>query len=373
MDSAAAPAGRLELALGPGRVRELALDSAAATIHAADSVITLDTARAYSDGWRVEGGGTLGWVAPKRGRMTLGFEARDLAAFDSLARSLTGLTPDTSLGDLPMSGRGHAEIQLEGALGALRLTGAAGIDSVRWLGYQARNLGARLSWASADSAFDASLAVDSLRIRERHFSGLSGRVAGRLEAFRWVASGSGTDVLRVGAGGRYQVRPEGRVLHADSLNVDLLRRHWGLARPLNARLTDSLIVLDTVRFETGDGSGSVTVAGALPRKGPGDLTLTALGIQLRDLYALAQEDTAGLGGSLTVDARVGGTAADPTFRGTGALTGGVFGDFPPPVIRGAFDYGQRVLRSNLTLWRTGTPVVQVDASLPLDLSLQRVA
>src|SRR5439155_8113750 len=132
MDSAAAPAGRLELALGPGRVHELALDSAAATIHAADSVITLDTARAYSDGWRVEGGGTLGWVVPKRGRMTLGFEARDLAAFDSLARSLTGLTPDTSLGDLPMSGRGHAEIQLEGALGALRLTGAAGIDSVRW-------------------------------------------------------------------------------------------------------------------------------------------------------------------------------------------------------------------------------------------------
>src|ERR1051326_5446752 len=78
------------------------------------------------------------------------------------------------------------------------------------------------------------------------------------------------------------------VLHAASPNVDLLRRHWGLVRPLDARVPDSLVVLDTVRFETGDGSGSVTVAGALPRKGSGDLTVTALGIQLRDLYALAQ-------------------------------------------------------------------------------------
>ena len=373
VDSAVAPSGRLELVLGAGRVRELAFDSASAAVHAADSVITLDTARAYSGGWRVEGGGTLGWQAPKSGRMTVDLEAEDLAAFDSLARSLTGLTPDTSQGDLPMSGRGRAELHLEGALGALRLTGAAGIDSVRWLGYRARRVGGRLAWASADSAFDASLSVDSLQIRERRFSALSGRVAGRREAFRWAASGNGSDVLRVGAGGRYQVRPEGSVLHADSLNVDLLRRHWGLVRPLDARVTDSLIVLDTVRFETGDGSGSVTLAGELPRKAPGDLTLTALGIQLRDLYALAQQDTAGLGGSLTVDARVGGTAADPTFRGTGALTGGVFGDFQAPLIRAAFDYTQRVLRSNLTLWRTGTPVVQVDGSLPLDLSLQRVA
>src|SRR6185503_5806698 len=134
----------------------------------------------------------------------------------------------------------------------------------------------------------------------------------------------------------------------------------------------SVIALDTVQFVTGDGSGSIRLAGELPRGGAGELTVTALGVELRDLYGLFQLDTAGIEGTLALDARIAGTARAPELRGSGTLTGPVFGDFKAPLIRAAFDYKNQLLRGNLTFWRTGKPVVEADLSLPLDLALQAV-
>ena len=87
---------------------------------------------------------------------------------------------------------------------------------------------------------------------------------------------------------------------------------------------------------------------------------------------MTQQDTAGTQGSLSLDARVTGTSKAPELRGTGTLTGGIFGDFKAPLIRAAFDYREQLLRSNLTFWRTGVPVVEVDATLPLDLAFGTV-
>jgi autotransporter translocation and assembly factor TamB len=373
VDSGVPPTGRLDLRLDSSRIRELVLDSAAVTLHAADGVITLDTGLVHWAGGRLDGAGTLGWTPGKNGRTALHLEARELVGFDSLVSRLTGFSPDTTAEEVPLTGRGRADLVLEGSRGALRVNGTAAIDSAQWLGYRVKNVGGRLTWASADSSFDAAITVDSLRSGELKFGGLFARVAGRRDAFRWAASGDGGDSLHVGAAGRFQERPEGRLLHADSVNVQLLGRRWTLSAPLDARIGDSLITVDTVRFETGDGSGSLEVTGSLPRRAPGDLALTGLGIRLQDLYALMQRDTANVDGRLTIDARLGGTAAEPTLRGSGALTGGVFRDFDAPLIRGAFDFRDKLLRADLTLWRTGTPVLQVDASLPLDLALKRVA
>ncbi|HEX7024252.1 MAG TPA: translocation/assembly module TamB domain-containing protein, partial [Gemmatimonadales bacterium] len=87
---------------------------------------------------------------------------------------------------------------------------------------------------------------------------------------------------------------------------------------------------------------------------------------------LLQRDTTGIQGSVAVDARLGGTSSSPTVRGASTIAGPVFGDFMAPLIRGAFDYRDRLLRANLTFWRTGEPMVVVDASLPFDLALKSV-
>jgi translocation and assembly module TamB len=372
-DSAAAPVGRLVASLGAGRIREFAFDSAAVQLHATDSLITLDTLTVGWDGGWLVGGGAIGFAPPHTGRITLHADARDLAAFDSLARGLTGFGRDPTGAESELSGRGSAGATIEGALGALRIDGTARIDSLRWLQYRVQGIQGRLQLATLDTTLDASLTIDSLSAHHLAFSQVRGLVRGHPDSLAWLAFGRGSALARLGAGG-WSTRHLGeRVFHADSVNLDLLRGEWRLAAPFSVRVRDSLIGLDSVRFITRDGSGSIEVAGDIPRTAPGNLSLTALGIELRDLYGLAQRDTTGLSGTLAVDARLGGTSTAPELRGTAALSGAVFGDFQAPLIRAAFDYRQRLLRSNLTFWRTGEPFVQVDASLPLELSLQTVA
>jgi autotransporter translocation and assembly factor TamB len=372
IDSATAPAGSLLLALGASRIREVALDSVTARVHAQDSIIALDTVQAFWQGGQLDGGGSIGWVAPKTGQMKFALDLRELSGFDSLALNLTGFTRDTAAGERPLAGRGHAELTLEGALGSLAVEARVLADSLRWLAYRSKSLSGQLSWRHAGPSVDAELAVDSLWRRQLVFSALHGRIRGRPDSLSWIASGSSKQLATLSGAGRLQKLGATTLLHADSLQLELLGRTWGLERPLNARFSDSLIALDTVQFVTSDGSGSVRLAGEVPRHGPGEIALTALGVELRDIYGLTQRDTAGISGVVALDARLAGTASAPEIRGSGTITGPVFGDFQAPLMRAAFDYREQILRGNLTFWRTGKPILEADLSVPLDLALQRV-
>lgn len=373
VDSAAAPSGRLALTLGTGRIREFPLDSAVALVRAVDSLIIVDTLRAAFAGGRVDGSGSLGWAPPKTGRMTIHAEARDLAPFDSLALALTGFRRDSTADDPIMEGTATGDVTLTGAVGALSVNATVQVNPFRWLGYKATNLRGRLAWAGADSGLAATVTADSLIVRSLVFSDVEGSARGRADSLHWTASLVGKESARVSGGGRYQTQGAVTLFHADSLNLDLVGREWRLATPLDARIRDSLISLDTVRFVTRDGSGSVEVRGNLSRGAASDLSITALGVDLREIYGLTQQDTAGIRGTVSLDARIAGSSRAPQLRGTGTLTGGVFGDFQAPLVRSVFDYRDRTLRSNLSFWRTGVPVVEVDATLPLDLAFGTVA
>jgi hypothetical protein len=371
-DSAVAPEGRLALTLGKGRIREFVLDSASARLSAADSVIVVDTLRVAFAGGRVGGSGSIGWASPKAGKLTIRADTVDLAPFDSLGLALTGFSRDSTANNPIMEGHATADLTLSGALGALQVEGTVLVNPFRWLGYKATNLRSRFAWTSGSSALTVNASADSLIVRSMVFSNVVAGGSGRTDSLQWSGSLVGKDSARVSGGGRFETRGEVRLLHADSLNLDLFGRSWRLATPLDARISDSLISLDTVRMITKDGGGSVEVRGDLSRGAPSNLSITALGVELREIYGLTQQDTTGIGGSVILDARVTGTSRAPELRGTGALTGGIFGDFKAPLIRGAFDYREQIFRSNLTFWRTGIPVVEVDATLPLDLAFTSV-
>jgi hypothetical protein len=371
-DSARAPEGTLAVNLGRSRIREITLDSASALLHARDSLITVDTVRVFWQDLTLAGGGTLGYAPPKSGQLALHLEARELAALDSLALRLTGFVPDTTAQDSPLHGVGHADVTLSGALGALRIEGTASVDTARWLAYRGKALKGHFLWTQADGRLAAELTTDTLWRRELLLTGIAAQVKGRPDSLQWYAAVAGKDLAKVRAGGSLEEIAGGTRLRADSLRLELLNRTWGLAAPLNARFSQSVISLDTVLFVTGDGSGSIRLAGELPREGPGDLSVTALGVELRDLYGAVAARYLGIEGVLAVDARLGGTALAPQLRGSATLTGPVFGDFKAPLIRAAFDYRQQQLRGNLTFWRTGKPVVEGDFTLPLDLALQQV-
>jgi hypothetical protein len=367
VDSGVPPVGRVVVALGQGRVREFTLDSGTVRVSAADSLIRLDTLRAHFATGQVLGGGVIGWASPKTGLMAFHLDAKDLTAFDSLALRLTGLTRDSLIG-VRMTGRAQADVTLDGALGALKVNATAQVDPFRWLTYGASNLQGRLFWQSGDSVLTAGVSADTLTNGTMQFTAVQLGGHGRPDSLNWIGSAESNNSIRLAGAGGYQRRADATLIRADTLSLDLLGRQWWLARPARAVIRDSLVSMDTVRFVTQDGSGSVELAGDISRGAPSDLSITALGIELRDLYALTQHDTTGIRGSVLLDARIAGTARAPEIRGTGSLTGAVFGDFQAPLVRAAFDYREQVMRSNLTFWRTGVPVVEVDATLPLDLA-----
>ena len=108
----------------------------------------------------------------------------------------------------------------------------------------------------------------------------------------------------------------------------------------------------------------------MPGSSSGSLLIRALSFDLHDAYALLQRDTAGIDGELGLEVRVGGTAESPTLRGSATVDGGRFGNFKAPFLQGVVDYANRRLETDLLLWRTGENILDVGATLPLDLALK---
>ncbi|MBA3761059.1 MAG: translocation/assembly module TamB domain-containing protein [Gemmatimonadales bacterium] len=135
-------------------------------------------------------------------------------------------------------------------------------------------------------------------------------------------------------------------------------------------ISDSAPAISPVTIRAEDGSGLIQVAGRVPGSSEGSLLVRVLGLDLHDAYGLLQRDTLGVGGELGIDVRVGGTAERPTLRGTMTLDGGKFGDFKAPFLQGVVDYADQRLETDLLLWKSGKNVLDVGATLPLDLALR---
>jgi translocation and assembly module TamB len=376
LDSLVAPVGEIDLKVGRGIVRELAIDSGRVRLRIRDSVIAVDTAMARWEGGGLFGQGTLGWAEPHRGSLSADVVALSLAPFDSLAAALLQLSRGEVAEEDLMSGRARARLDVEGSLDRWRLSVESRADSVVWLDNRLRiaALSGQLSGGRLDSlgfAFQAS--VDSLQRGKLRFAGLGGRFEGRPERFDWQVEGSGAATAKVVAGGTW-TGPIGttsadRTLGVDSLALTVLDRTWRLTGPTTIRL-DSITATAPIIASTPDGSSVIRIVGEGPESR--QVTVSAVGLSLRDLYALIQRDTAGVSGAVALDARVGGTPAAPRVRGSASLTGAVIGAVQAPVVRSVFNYENRRLQSNLTFWRTGRPVLDLDADLPVDLGLTGV-
>jgi len=372
IDSAVAPDAVIDLALRRSSVRSFILDSAWARLAIRDSLITVDTAGVVWPGGGAYLAGTFGWSEPHRGSLKGTIAALNLAPFDSLAAELAGLRRSDLIEEDLMSGRARGTFSLDGSLEAWNALAEIRLDSAAWLRNQVRLGTVKLEAAGAapDSlVFGLTISADTLAHGKLRFADLEAGLLGTPADFGWNIRGASGTAARVAARGQWRVGADSvRILQVDSLAVGLLGRQWQLQR--SAQFTvDSVMEADTVLIATDDGSGSIRMEGVLPGRSEGRVRLQASGISLRDLYALAQRDTAGIGGSLGVDLRAAGTLESPTFRGSATLTGPVVGQVKAPLVRAVFNYDSRLLQSNLSFWRTGRPILDVDARLPLDLSM----
>ncbi len=376
IDSAVAPEAQVDLALHRSSVRSFVMDSAWARLSIRDSLITVDTAGVLWPGGGAFASGSFGWSAPHQGSLKGTVAALNLAPFDSIAAELAGLRRVDLVEEDLMSGRARGSFSLEGSLDRWNALAEIRLDSAVWLRNQVRlgTLNLEASGGALDSlVLGLGMTVDTLTYGKLRFADLEAGLTGTPASFDWTIRGASGSAARVAARGEWRAGADSiRVLQVDSLALGLLGRQWRLQR--SAMFTiDSVMAADTVLIATDDGSGSIRMEGVLPGRREGRVHLQASGISLRDLYALAQRDTAGIGGSLGVDVRAAGTVDAPTFRGSATLTGPVVGQVKAPLVRAVFNYDDRMLQSNLSFWRTGRPILDVDARLPLDLSMGAVS
>ncbi len=372
VDSTGVPNGEMLLHLGASQVREVAIDSALAHITVRDGWMVVDTVEVRWPGGSGGGSGTLGWAEPDSGSVRFSIVNGDLAPVDSLLRTFIASHEDPALRS-PLQGHLNLEAELFGSLEHLAGDLRFDSDSVTWDTWRIREAGGDLRWGiGAVRTIHGAMEADSLIRGNIKLSALRGGANGPLDSLAWWGGLRGGPTAGVTAAGRWITRG-GRFLALDTVFLDLGRNTWTLREPALITLADSVTTLGTVAVTAADGSGVLELIGDFPGEQPGNLEVHVVGLDIQDLYGVLQQDTTGIGGTLALDLRIGGTARDPTMRGSASAQGPVFGEVRAPLARAVLNYENRVLQSNLTFWRTGEPILEVEAELPMDLAFQGAA
>jgi translocation and assembly module TamB len=371
IDSVSAPEGEVRLALSRSRIREWTLDSVFAVAGLHDSLIRLDTTYAVWKGARVGGSGTLGWGGEHMGRMSFELAADSLIAFDSLLLATTGQTRDIGPDSRPLGGTAQANVELSGNLDTLMAGGDLLVENLEWQSVRSPRVTGAFNWIGGTRPqLTASLGSDSVAVQNWVFSRVAAQARGWADSLEWSAgTGIGSDI-RADAGGHWWRQEGVQVAMFDSMTFALPAHRYRLDESFAVTLSDSAPLVSPLTIRAVDGSGLIQVAGRVPGSSSGSLLIRALSFDLHDAYALLQRDTAGIDGELGLEVRVGGTAESPTLRGSATVDGGRFGNFKAPFLQGVVDYANRRLETDLLLWRTGENILDVGATLPLDLALK---
>jgi hypothetical protein len=157
----------------------------------------------------------------------------------------------------------------------------------------------------------------------------------------------------------------------DSMGVAIPGGVWALESPSAIDIVDSAVIVRRLALRRVNGPGHIELDGALPTRGRGDARLHVEGLPLAGVYALAQRDTAGAGGTVVADASLSGTRRDPAYRGQFAVvpTDTAYG----MSLDGHLAYAARRLDGAAQLRVAGREVLALTAHLPLNLALVSVS
>jgi len=372
VDSAGRPDGTLDLVLGPSRIREVHLDSASMRIGVRDSVVHLDTLNVMFPKGGLTGSGTLGWRRPKTGAMTFVMGTDSLTVFDSLVTNL-GLEHDSAAAASPLRGLLQATLQMRGALDTLLVSGRFGLTDLSRGTIRTPSVVGSLTWlGGARPQLSTEFRVDSLVVDQLEFQRARANVSGWSDSLEWSGGIHVGELSDLAVDGRWVKHDSTVVWTVDHMDAQLARHRWELRGPVTLTQVGAQRTLAPVEFWATDGSATIRASGTLPNPAGGALAVEALGLELQDIYGLLQRDTSAVRGAVGANLEIGGSRADPTIRGTVTLADVVLADFRGPFAQGIVNYADKRLEANLLLWKTGEPVVEVEAQLPIDLAFQGV-
>ena len=356
-DTLTPPTGRVSVEVAPSLFAGTVVDSGAGMVHFADNRLFVDSMRLQQPGLLTQGRGSIGWNRPNRGTLVVDFDADSLSVLDSLAtwlagRTLTGgPTPDEAL-----KGSAKVRLTLEGALDSIALGVEAQVADLRWRGWHMpKGEGSILFQPGPVPRFELEANLDSLGYGTLGFGAAAAQAKGTRDSLTWFARSRVGDLGAFLAGGRYE-RPAGRSLQhvaIDSLAVLLPSGVWFLEHPTALAFGDSVLHVDSTVLSNPGGGGRVAIAGDVPPGEPIRAQVTLDSFPLAGIYALMQEDTAGVAGVVTGLVSARGSRATPVYTSTFALAHPSFGSFAAPFMDGSIDYRGRRLNGDVHLWREG--------------------
>ena len=373
LDTTRAPEGRLQFLLDGGSIRGISMDSAALAASATDGVVLIDSMSADVGGVRMSGRGTLGWHAPRRGEMNFTLSADSLVRLDSLALAFTGLKRDTSAAWRTLDGVASGDLRVRGSLDSLEASGMLVVNGLVLERARLGRLTTRFDWLGGTRPIaNLQVTADSLSRNDQFLRDVDLQLAGPVDSLSWHVAGDVGASSSLLAAGRLWGPAEARTLAVDTADMQLLTARWRLRAPATVMLSDSSPGVSPLLLAASDGRGQIRVEGRVPSTGEGALQVEALGVQVRDLYALAQLDTSGVGGAVGLRLDMSGTAQSPRLNGAVSLEDFRMGESMGPYAEGLFNYADRKFEGGLVLWRTGEPVLLVTTSAPIDLAFTKV-
>lgn len=374
---AAAPTGTVQLTLDTVRVAGVQFAGAGASLGIEAERYVVDSLWLVREDFVALAVGAIGRAGAGPRQLTFSLRADTLERLAPLARWVRAeLQGDTAGRDTLGVPRGGARVsgRLIGTTAKLDVDATLEAPLLRLDSNGVRD--AQLVVVASPHAerprFDVLLRADSLWAGGLGYGDLDARAAGTADSFAGRAKASfGTESELAAA---VRVKRDSTHLHAsvDGLRLVLPSRTWELRRPFAIVMDPDSIAVDTFDMRATSGAGRVYAVGTLPRRQPGDFSLTADSVSLPGIYLLTGRDTSGIGGWVGLNLRITGPAAAPTMNLVAVIEDGRFEDYRVPLFQMAGRYEDRRVTFKGGLWRDTLRVLNVGASLPMDLSLTSV-
>lgn len=366
--------GALRVRLAPSLFAGTVIDSGAAALRFTGGQLLLDSLRLRQPGLYTTAQGGLGLQAPARGVLNVDFEADNLSSLDSLAGWITHSVAAAGGEHEGLRGSARGRLTLAGSLDSLAFEGRVNGDNLQWRSWQVTAGQLHFVWTPrAGAPFAVEGALDSLAHDRFGFGAASFAARGVTDSLTWFARSRVGDVGAFLAGGRYARRGDTTAVGIDSLAVLLPEGVWLLDAPTALVVDDSAARLTGLALHSATGTGKLTARVNLPAHGDGTANIQLEGFPLAGVYALLEDDTTGVAGTVTATLGITGTRAAPRYTGSFSLSNGAIGAFRIPFLDGSVNYADRRLDAAAHLWREGRQIMSVDTHLPLDLALVSVA
>jgi translocation and assembly module TamB len=371
-DAGAPTTGTVSVALADSRVAGVMVRRAGFAVALSRERIALDSAYLDAPAGVAMVSGALGRAGRPLGQVGFTLRVDALAELAPLMRWMRGAAGDTTTAPA-LGGAGRLAGRLVGTVTDWDAEGTLDVDSLRFGADEVRGarVRGRLARGHGPLTIGVAAAADSLVVSGLAYARVSATLAGPADSLAVHAAAA------FGPGGALRVAglvagdSLARRLRLDTLTLALAASTWELVQPARAVLTPDSVLLDSVELRS-EGGGRIRAQGSLPRAGVGDFVLAADSVPLADAYALAELDTAGIGGTADLALRLAGAAASPTLELRLGLTDARFGSYHAPALMVLGSYSDRRLSFKGGLWRDSVRVLSLAGSLPLDLALTGV-